>query len=112
MAQFWTALGQNGRKVAQFNKHRDLLAQVSFSRGNARDRVLQTIDQLNRLSDDLFELRDQVKRPVPLSGDTPVPLEAHLHTLREAVKKFHTFRQQGVERCVVYRQVGILIIRC
>ncbi|EJU02484.1 hypothetical protein DACRYDRAFT_79306 [Dacryopinax primogenitus] len=95
LAELWTSLGGNKRKLANFNSHRSLLANIDVYRIRAAKYITGTLFQLQQLSSDLEALRDRMVAPLLSSSDTHIPLEVHISSIRKGIERLTEGRAQA-----------------
>lgn len=100
MAQLWTRLRLNGRKVAAFEENRDLLAAMTRFCKTAEHQVSVTLDGLGRHQASLATLQDAVTAPGLIGADASIPLEDHLQSLRQGVERLDAAKKNRLEECV------------
>lgn len=90
LAEIWTLVGGNRRKLANFSSNRNLLAAISGYRARALAHVSASLIQLQQMQADLEDLRDRVAVPA-LLGDAEmagaVPLEVQVGSIRKGVER-------------------------
>lgn len=90
LAEIWSLLGGNRRKIANFANNKDLLAAISGYRSRAMMHVSASLIQLQQMQADLEDLRDRVAAPALLddAGKTgSVPLEVQVASIRKGVER-------------------------
>jgi hypothetical protein len=97
LVKLWTKLGGHNDRYKEFTSHLDLLGDIGVYRNQARDRVHQTIEQLQKLVAELEVLRSDVAKPALVKDET-IPLEMHLQSIRNGVKNLAAFRRKAIEQ--------------
>ncbi|KAG0640912.1 hypothetical protein HOY80DRAFT_883988 [Tuber brumale] len=101
LAELWSFLGGNRRKLANFASHRSLLANVATYRSKALAHVSASLIRLQQMQSDLEDLRDRVAQPAMLrdaqgEGETigEIPLEVHVESIRKGVERLNRGRER------------------
>ena len=85
LAELWTWLGGNKRKLKEVDLNLDLLKNVDTYRQEALARVTVTLQTLHALDADMEELRARVATP-DIIGDQ-IPTEVHVKSIRAGVER-------------------------
>lgn len=72
LAQLWTVLGGNRRRLKGINGHLYLLRSIGEYRERARAHVVTTMQALEGMDADMEELRERVAAPEIVGGKIPV----------------------------------------
>ncbi|KAI5780211.1 hypothetical protein DFH27DRAFT_488819 [Peziza echinospora] len=83
LAEIWTMLGGNKRKIKNFNRHQNLLENVGEYRARALEQVGRTLVQLQGMYAGLEELKSSTSRDVIGDDSSAIPIEVHIQALRE-----------------------------
>jgi len=105
LAELWSFLGGNRRKLANFSSHRSLLANIATYRSRALAHVSASLIRLQQMQSDLEDLRDRVAQPVMLrdaqgegeaGGEIPleIPLEVHVESIRKGIERLNRGRER------------------
>ena len=105
LAELWSFLGGNRRKLANFSSHRSLLANIATYRSRALAHVSASLIRLQQMQSDLEDLRDRVAQPVMLrdaqgEGDVAggilleIPLEVHVESIRKGIERLSRGRER------------------
>ncbi|RPB04507.1 hypothetical protein L873DRAFT_1666644 [Choiromyces venosus 120613-1] len=115
LAELWSFLGGNRRKLANFASHRSLLANIATYRSRALAHVSASLIRLQQMQADLEDLRDRVAQPVMLrdalgEGESigEIPLEVHVESIRKGVERLNRGRERvkGKENDYVRRMLS------
>ncbi|CAZ85127.1 unnamed protein product [Tuber melanosporum] len=115
LAELWSFLGGNRRKLANFASHRSLLANIATYRSRALAHVSASLIRLQQMQSDLEDLRDRVAQPAMLrdtqgEGETAgeIPLEVHVESIRKGVERLNRGRERvkGKENDYVRKILG------
>ena len=85
LAELWTWLGGNRRKLRKLNVDFDLLKNVERYRRKALAHVVTTLQTLSTLDADMEELRTRVAAP-EIVGDK-IPIEVHIRSIKAGVER-------------------------
>ena len=105
LAELWSFLGGNKRKLANFASHRSLLANIANYRSRALAHVSASLIRLQQMQSDLEDLRDRVAQPVMLrdaqgegegAREIPleIPLEVHVESIRKGIERLNRGRER------------------
>ena len=106
LAQLWTILGGNRDELKGMNEHLALLKGLGGYRDRALAHVVAALQMLERMAEDMEELRERVAAP-ELVGDA-IPIEVHMKSLKgglERLKERRTGAKQ-LEEQIVNRILG------
>ena len=95
LAQLWMILGGNRDELKGMDEHLALLKGVSGYRNRALAHVVAALQMLERMADDMEELRERVATP-ELVGDA-IPIEVHMKSLRGGLERLKE-RRTGAKR--------------
>ena len=84
LEQIWTTLGGNRGKLANFESHKYLLANIGKYRKTALMLVSRSLLQLQSMQEDLETLRDKVAESELIEE---VPLEVHIQSIRRGTER-------------------------
>ncbi|CAA7267048.1 unnamed protein product [Cyclocybe aegerita] len=90
LAQLWTILGGNQRKVRNFDSHLALLKELSVYRKQALAHVTAALMTLRSMSEDMEDMRERVAAP-DLLGPS-VPVEVHMKSIRMGLERLREGR--------------------
>ena len=85
LAELWTKLGGNKRKLRKMDLNLDLLKNVERYRKKGLAHVVATLETLNTLDADMEELRTRVAAP-DIVGDK-IPIEVHIKSIKAGVDR-------------------------
>ena len=85
LAELWTKLGGNRRKLKKMDLNLDLLKNVEKYRKKALAHVVATSETLNTLEAGMEELRTRVAAP-DIAGDK-IPIEVHIKSIKAGVDR-------------------------
>jgi hypothetical protein len=106
LAQLWTILGGNRDELKGMNEHIALLNGLGGYRDRALAHVVAALQMLERMSEDMEELRERVAAP-ELVGDA-IPIEVHMKSLRSGLERLKERRTgaKQLEDQIVSRILG------
>lgn len=96
LAELWTKLGGNKRKLKGVDSHLWLLKKVGDWRLRAQVHVVATIQALDGMSEDMEDLRERVGRP-ELIGES-VPPEVHMKSIQAGLERLKVDRHRAKAR--------------
>ncbi|KAI0346384.1 hypothetical protein BDW22DRAFT_747038 [Trametopsis cervina] len=96
LAELWTKLGGNKRKLKGVNSHIWLMQRVGDWRMRAQVHVAATIQALDGMSEDMEDLRERVAQP-ELIGES-IPPEVHMKTIQAGLDRLKTDRRHAKQR--------------
>jgi len=85
LAELWTRIGANKRKLRKMGHNLDLLKNVDRYRKKALAHVAATLQTLQTLDADMEELRTRVAAP-ELVGDG-IPIEVHIKSIKAGIDR-------------------------
>ena len=85
LAELWTHLGGNKRKLRKMNLNLDLLKNVDKYRRKALGHIAATLETIHALDADMEELRTRVAAP-DIVGDK-IPIEVHIKSIKAGVDR-------------------------
>lgn len=85
LAELWTVLGGNRRKLRRADLNIDLLKNIDKYRKKALAHVVATLQTLHTLDADMEELRTRVAAP-DIVGDK-IPIEVHIKSIKAGVER-------------------------
>ncbi|PWW75053.1 hypothetical protein C7212DRAFT_205809, partial [Tuber magnatum] len=93
LAEPWSFLGGNRRKLANFASHRSLLANIATYRSRALAHVSASLIRLQQMQSDLEDL---MLRDAQGEGETvgEIPLEVHVESIRKGVERLNRGRER------------------
>jgi hypothetical protein len=106
LAQLWTIIGGNRDELKGIDEHLALLKGVSGYRDRALAHVVAALQMLERMADDMEELRERVAAP-ELVGDA-IPIEVHMKSLKSGLERLKERRTgaKQLEEQIVNRILG------
>ena len=104
LAELWTKLGGNKRKLHNFRSHRLLLNEIRTYRKRALAHVASTLVQLQQVSADLDDLRQRVATPELAGEEAGIPLEVHIGSMQKGTERLLEGRKRAREREDAYLQ--------
>lgn len=90
LADLWTVLGGNRRKLRHFDSHLALLKDLAIYRKQAAAQVVGALQTLRGMSDDMEEMRERVASP-NLEGSSVSP-EAHMRSIQVGLERLREGR--------------------
>ncbi|KAF9778938.1 hypothetical protein BJ322DRAFT_1013935 [Thelephora terrestris] len=85
LAELWTRLGGNRRKIRKADLNLNLLKNIDKYRKKALTHVVATLQTLHTLDADMEELRTRVAAP-DIVGDK-IPIEVHIKSIKAGVER-------------------------
>ena len=85
LAELWTWLGGNKRKLKKMDLNLDLLKNVEKYRKKGLAHIVATLETLNTLDADMEELRTRVAAP-DIVGDK-IPIEVHVKSIKAGIER-------------------------
>ena len=85
LAELWTWLGGNKRKLRRMDLNLDLLKNIDKDRRKALAHVVTTLQTIHTLDVDMEELRARVAAP-DIVGDR-IPIEVHIKSIKAGVER-------------------------
>ncbi|KAG5636653.1 hypothetical protein H0H81_007272 [Sphagnurus paluster] len=107
LADLWTKLGGNKKKLRGFESHLDLLKNLSLYRKKALAHVVASLQALNTLSSDMEDIRERVAAP-ELMGPS-IPIQVHMKSIKSGLERLKDgrVRAKKLEEDTVRRILGI-----
>lgn len=107
LAELWTMLGGNKRKMRGLDQHLFLLRNIGQYRTRALAHVAAALQTLQGMSEDMEDLRERVAAP-EIVGDR-IPVEVHMKSIKAGLDRLTEKRYQVREReeAAVKRILGI-----
>lgn len=96
LAELWTIVGGNKRKVRNMDGHLFLLRNIGQYRTRALAHVAAAMQTLLSMSEDMEDLRERVAAP-ELVGDS-IPAEVHMKSIKAGLDRLTEKRYQVRER--------------
>lgn len=96
LAELWTKLGRNQRKLQGFDDHLRLLRGLGEYRKQALAHVVSALQTLRALSDDMEDMRERVAEP-ELAG-SHIPVKVHLNSIQLGLQRLKDSRVKARER--------------
>lgn len=114
LADLWTKLGGNKRKLKNLEGHKALLENVGQYRSQALTQVSNTLLQLQEMYTDLEQIRDKYAEPLVASEEFEkgnIPIEVQISAIQEGVKRMVDRRERTKQRQIkdaadILRKVG------
>ncbi|KAK7028263.1 hypothetical protein R3P38DRAFT_2935039 [Favolaschia claudopus] len=85
LAELWTKLGGNRRKLRGYENHLQLLKGLSEYRKQALVHVVSALQTLTQMSEDIENLRERVAAP-ELAGSR-IPVEVHIRSIQNGLDR-------------------------
>ena len=85
LAELWTKLGGNKKKVRGVDNHLWLLQRIGDWRSRAQVHVVATMQALDSMSEDMEDMRERVSRP-ELIGEN-LPPEVHMKSIQAGLER-------------------------
>lgn len=96
LAELWTILGGNRKRLRGMNGHLFLLKSIGEYRRRAMAQVSAALQTLQGMSEDMEDLRQRVAAP-ELLGDR-IPVEVHLKSIKGGLERLQADRKRTKER--------------
>jgi hypothetical protein len=96
LAELWTILGGNKRKLRGMDGHLFLLRHIGEYRMRAAAHVAAALQALTSMGEDMEDLRERVTAP-ELIGDK-IPIEVHMKSIRAGLDRLQADRTRARER--------------
>ncbi|KZP15346.1 hypothetical protein FIBSPDRAFT_795515, partial [Athelia psychrophila] len=96
LAELWTKLGGNRRKLQGHGDHLALLKGLGHYRRRALVHVVGALTTLQAMSEDMQDMRERVAAP-ELAGSR-VPVEVHIRSIRSGLERLKQGRVKAKER--------------
>ncbi|KAI0087425.1 hypothetical protein BDY19DRAFT_955729 [Irpex rosettiformis] len=96
LAELWTKIGGNRKKLKGVNNHLQLLVHMGDWRKRAQVYVVATMQALDAMSEDMEDLRERVAKP-ELIGES-VPPEVHMKSIQAGLERLKVDRRRAKER--------------
>jgi hypothetical protein len=96
LAELWTKLGGNRKKLRGVNNHMWLMNRVGDWRKRAQVHIIATLQALDSMSEDMEDLRERVAQP-ELIGEN-IPPEVHMKSIQAGLDRLKVDRKQAKER--------------
>ena len=93
LAELWTYLGGNKRRLRTMDDHLDLLRNIGAYRKLAQARIIVAMQTLHSLREDLEDLRQRTAAP-ELVGEK-IPVEVHLMSIQLSMERMKQKRVQA-----------------
>lgn len=96
LAELWTFLGGNKRRLWGFDENSVLLGNVGKYERTARERVLTTILAVSAMDAQVADMRESAVMP-QIAGEN-VEVEVHVRSIRAGTEKLSHMRAQTIEQ--------------
>jgi hypothetical protein len=93
LSYLWTKLGGNRKDLKNFNRNLKMLSDLGNYRKAAQARVVATLHTLERVSQDMEDMRERVAAP-NLAGSTVAP-EVHMKSIRKGLERLEEGRKRA-----------------
>ncbi|TEB25146.1 hypothetical protein FA13DRAFT_1738562 [Coprinellus micaceus] len=93
LSYLWTKLGGNRKDLKNFNRNLKMLSDLGNYRKAAQARVVATLHTLERVSQDMEDMRERVAAP-NLAGSTIAP-EVHMKSIRKGLERLEEGRKRA-----------------
>lgn len=90
LAELWTHLGLNKKKMRNFDKNLNILKGVRMYREEAKSRVIALLHMLKTMQNDMEEMRERVAAPDLLGSS--IPIEVHLKSIKIGLERMQEGR--------------------
>ncbi|KAG6857389.1 hypothetical protein H0H87_004751 [Tephrocybe sp. NHM501043] len=107
LAELWTKLGGNRKKLRNFEEHLFLLKNLGSYRKKALAHVVAALQTLNAMSSDMEDIRERVAAP-ELMGPK-IPIEVHMKSIKTGLERLKEgrVRAKKLEEDTIRRVLGI-----
>lgn len=107
LAELWTKLGGNRRKLRNYEDHLGLLKNLSLYRKKALAHVVAALQSLYAMSSDMEDIRERVAAP-ELTG-SKIPVEVHMKSIQSGLERLKAgrVRAKRLEEDTIRRVLGI-----
>ncbi|KAG6865788.1 hypothetical protein C0991_011780 [Blastosporella zonata] len=107
LAELWTKLGGNKKKLRNFENHLFLLKNLGSYRTKALAHVVAALQTLNAMSSDMEDIRERVAAP-ELMGPR-IPIEVHMKSIKAGLERLKEgrVRARKLEEDTVRRVLGL-----
>lgn len=96
LAELWTILGGNKRKLRGMEGHLYLLRHIGEYRTHAMAHVVAAVQTLTAMSEDMEDLRERVSAPELIGAK--IPAEVHIKAISASVERLQTGRASAQKR--------------
>ncbi|KAF9524869.1 hypothetical protein CPB83DRAFT_773120 [Crepidotus variabilis] len=93
LAELWTKIGGNNKKLRNFDSHLALLKDLAKYRKQALSHVVAALQTLRGMSEDMEDMRERVAAP-NLLGPT-VPVEVHMKSIEMGLQRLKEGRTRA-----------------
>ncbi|TFK27764.1 hypothetical protein FA15DRAFT_131496 [Coprinopsis marcescibilis] len=90
LAQLWTKLGGNGKRMRSFERHLKMLKEVTVYRKQALAQVVGALQALQEMNDQMEDIRERVSKP-DLAQDKIAP-EVHMRSIALGLERLKESR--------------------
>ncbi|KAG5647327.1 hypothetical protein DXG03_000395 [Asterophora parasitica] len=107
LAELWTKLGGNRKKLRGYDNHLDLLKNLGLYRKRALAHVVAALQSLNAMSADMDDMRERVAAP-ELTGSR-IPIAVHMKSIKSGLERLKEgrVRAKRLEEDALRRVLGI-----
>lgn len=107
LAELWTTLGGNRKKLRNFDDHLSLLKNLGLYRKKALAHVVAALQSLHAMSSDMEDIRERVAAP-ELTEST-MPIEVHMKSIKSGLDRLRAgrVRAKRLEEETIRRVLGI-----
>ncbi|KAG6916051.1 hypothetical protein DXG01_008624 [Tephrocybe rancida] len=107
LAELWTKLGGNKKKLRNFNEHLFLLKNLGLYRQKALAHVAAALQALHGMSSDMEDIRERAAAP-ELMGPR-IPIEVHMNSIRTGLDRLKEgrVRAKKLEEETIRRVLGL-----
>ncbi|KAG6828622.1 hypothetical protein H0H92_007267 [Tricholoma furcatifolium] len=107
LAELWTKLGGNQKRLRNFDDHLFLLKNLNSYRKKALAHVVAALQTLHKMSSDMEDIRERVAAP-DLMGPR-IPIEVHMKSIRTGLERLKEgrVRAKKLEEETIHRVLGI-----
>ncbi|KAF8071802.1 hypothetical protein FPV67DRAFT_1667261 [Lyophyllum atratum] len=107
LAELWTKLGGNRKKLRNFDDHLVLLRNLGLYRKKALAHVVAALQSLNAMSSDMEDIRERVAAPE--LTESKIPIEVHMKSIKSGLERLKEgrVRAKRLEEETIRRVLGI-----
>ncbi|KAF8056071.1 hypothetical protein FPV67DRAFT_1376586, partial [Lyophyllum atratum] len=108
LAELWTKLGGNKKKLHNYQGHLELLKNLGLYRKRALAHVVGALQSLTAITSDMEEMRERVAAP-ELAG-SHIPVEVHMNSIKVGIERLREGRERSkrLEESAIGRVLGIV----
>ncbi|GLB40283.1 hypothetical protein LshimejAT787_0801540 [Lyophyllum shimeji] len=108
LAELWTKLGGNRKKLRNFDDHLSLLKNLGLYRKKALAHVTAALQSLHAMSSDMEDIRERVAAPE--LTESRIPVEVHMKSIQSGLERLKAgrVRARRLEEDTIRRVLGIV----